>query len=178
MPERAGVLGSSSLLLPLQVAPNNGTRFTNRLPCSYILSMWVFMCFPTFPVEQGWNEGWESHCVVSAAEDISAHSWLSCGQGGRDAESAWTPWVHPMGGKDGLWWLMSWADNPNGIYDPPEILSQIPLRGPSMCSFEQLVSLTLSSKVGEGLVSKFSHVLFHDCVVFLWKRFYHLSVLP
>lgn len=68
-------------------------------------------------------------------------------------------------------WLMSWADNPNGIYDPPEILPQIPLRGPSMCSFEQLVSLTLSSEAGEGLVSESFHMYCSMIVFFPVETF-------
>ena len=45
----------------------------------------------------------ESQFVVSTIDYVSAHGWLSCGQGGSDTWYTWMPGAHPLGGKDGLW---------------------------------------------------------------------------
>lgn len=45
----------------------------------------------------------ESQFVVSTIDYVSAHGWLSCGQGGRDTRYTWMPGAHPLGEKDGLW---------------------------------------------------------------------------
>lgn len=121
----------------------------------------VFMCFPTFPVEQGWNESWEGQSVVCAAEDISAKSsWLSCGQGGRDAQSAWTPWINAVGGKDGLWAgqiiQMEFTTHLRSFH-------KYLLEAPACALLTNLYLWHWVQKLGWGCW-EFSHVLFYECV--------------